>query len=110
MDAKRLSDSELVAIKSFVKKGQEEEIAQFFASIRDPRNHCVRIHEILPDPFDPRLGLMVMPYLRPCNNPEFSTIGDVIEFVDQTLEVSLRRSLPSLRLTYCLGTRLHART
>ncbi|KAI0330367.1 hypothetical protein GY45DRAFT_1250953 [Cubamyces sp. BRFM 1775] len=86
MDATRTTTQELVAIKSFVRQGQEEEVAQFFASKRDPQNHCVRIHEILPDPFDPGLGLMVMPYLRPCNNPEFATIGDVVEFVDQTLE------------------------
>ena len=89
MDATRLSDSELVAIKSFPKRRQEEQIARFFASIRDPRNHCVRVHEILSDPHDPRLGLMVMPFLRPCNNPEFATVGDVIEFVDQTLEVGV---------------------
>ncbi|KAJ8482818.1 hypothetical protein ONZ51_g5120 [Trametes cubensis] len=76
----------MVAIKSFVRQGQEEQIAQFFASVRDSRNHCVRIHEILPDPLDTRLGLMVMPYLRPCNNPDFTTVGDVVEFVDQTLE------------------------
>ncbi|KAI0657815.1 kinase-like domain-containing protein [Cubamyces menziesii] len=86
LDATKLETGELVAIKSFVKKDQEEQIAQFFASIRDPRNHCIRIHQILPDPFEPGLGLMIMPYLRPCNNPEFSTIGDVVEFVDQTIE------------------------
>ena len=87
MDATRLSDGELVAIKSFVKQGQEEQVAQFFKTNRHSQNHCVRIHEILPDPFESDLGLMVMPYLRPCNNPEFATVGDVVEFVDQTLEV-----------------------
>ncbi|KAJ2978676.1 hypothetical protein NUW54_g11251 [Trametes sanguinea] len=86
MDATRLSNRELVAIKSFYKGGQEQHIAQFFASIEDPRNHCVPIREILPDPKDPNLALMVMPYLRPCNHPEFGTVGDVVEFVDQTLE------------------------
>ncbi|KAI0765741.1 hypothetical protein BD413DRAFT_637951 [Trametes elegans] len=52
-------------------------------------NHFVKIHEILPDPLNPERALMVMPYLRPCNDPPFGTIGDVIEFVDQTLEVGL---------------------
>lgn len=89
MDATRLSSNELVAIKSFVKQGQEMHIAQFFSSIRDSQNHCVPVHEILPDPYNPQLALMVMPYLRPCNNPDFATIGDVLEFVDQTVEVSL---------------------
>ncbi|KAI9069043.1 hypothetical protein FKP32DRAFT_1617742 [Trametes sanguinea] len=86
MDATRLSNRELVAIKTFYNGGQEQHIAQFFASIQDPRNHCVPIREILPDPKIPQLALMVMPYLRPCNDPEFGTVGDVIEFVDQTLE------------------------
>ncbi|KAI8968722.1 kinase-like protein [Trametes punicea] len=86
MDATRLSDRELVAIKSFLKDGHELHIAQFFASLHDDDNHCVPIHEILSDPYDPDLALMVMPYLRPCNNPEFGTVGDVIQFVDQTLQ------------------------
>lgn len=89
MDATRASNNELVAIKSFLKQGQEMHIAQFFSSIRDPQNHCVRVHEILSDPYDPQLALMVMPYLRPCNDPDFATIGDIIEFVDQTIDVSL---------------------
>ncbi|KAI0669473.1 kinase-like domain-containing protein [Trametes maxima] len=86
MDATQLSDRELVAIKSFLTEGQELQIAQFFTTIRDPMNHCVPVREILLDPHDPNSALMVMPFLRPCNNPAFSTIGDVIEFVNQTLE------------------------
>ncbi|KAI9069045.1 kinase-like protein [Trametes sanguinea] len=86
LDATRISDGSMVAIKTFFRDGHELEIAQFFASIDNPQNHCVRIHEILPDPDEPEMALMVMPYLRPCNNPEFGTVGDVIEFVDQTLE------------------------
>ncbi|KAJ2971901.1 hypothetical protein NUW54_g12389 [Trametes sanguinea] len=86
MDATRLSDNELVAIKSFPTGTQELEIVQYFAAIEDKQNHCVPIREILPDPYDHEFALMVMPFLRPCNNPEFSTVGDVIEFVDQTLE------------------------
>ncbi|KAI0669476.1 kinase-like domain-containing protein [Trametes maxima] len=86
MDAAKVFDQELVAIKSFLTEGQELHIAQFFTAIRDPMNHCVPVHEILRDPYDPGFALMVMPYLRPCNDPEFSTIGDIIEFVDQTLE------------------------
>ncbi|KAI0365102.1 kinase-like protein [Pilatotrama ljubarskyi] len=86
MDATRISNRERVAIKSFLKDGQELQIAQFFASIEDPRNHCVPVHQIIADPHDPGFALMVMPYLRPCNNPDFSTIGDIIDFVDQTLE------------------------
>lgn len=31
---------------------------------------------------------MVMPYLRPCNDPDWNTVGDVVDFVHQMLEVS----------------------
>ncbi|KAI0819187.1 kinase-like domain-containing protein [Trametes gibbosa] len=86
IDAIRKSDNCLVAIKSFLKQGTELSIAQFLSSLQDPRNHCVPVYDILPDPYDSRIALMVMPFLRPCNNPEFSTIGDVVEFVDQTIE------------------------
>ncbi|KAI0629607.1 kinase-like domain-containing protein [Trametes polyzona] len=86
IDATRLSDKKLVAIKSFFTDRQEMHIAQFLASVQDSRNHTVPILEILPDPTDPQRALMVMPYLRPCNDPEFSTIGDVVEFLDQTID------------------------
>ncbi|KAI0676119.1 kinase-like domain-containing protein [Trametes maxima] len=86
MDATQLSNKESVAIKSFLKEGQELHIAQFFSAIQNPMNHCVPVHAILPDPHDSEIALMVMPFLRPCNNPDFSTVGDIIEFVDQTLE------------------------
>ena len=41
---------------------------------------------------------MVMPYLRPFNDPEFEAVGEVVEFITQTLEV---RPSPIL-LTYSL--------
>ncbi|KAI0774936.1 hypothetical protein BD413DRAFT_670235 [Trametes elegans] len=69
MDARSLKDDKLVAIKKC-----------------HSQNHCVPIHGILPDPFDLQRTFMIMPYLRPCQNPEFSTIGDIIDFVNQTLE------------------------
>ncbi|KAI0765727.1 hypothetical protein BD413DRAFT_615614 [Trametes elegans] len=69
MDARSLKDDKLVAIKKC-----------------HSQNHCVAIHGILPDPFDLQRTFMIMPYLRPCQHPEFSTIGDTIDFVNQTLE------------------------
>ncbi|KAI0629598.1 kinase-like protein [Trametes polyzona] len=86
MDARRTSTNELVAIKTFYKHGQESHVARFLSNITDPQNHTVPILDIFPDPLDPELALMVMPYLRPCNNPEFATIGEVVEFVDQTVD------------------------
>ncbi|KAI0669517.1 kinase-like domain-containing protein [Trametes maxima] len=86
MDAKRAGSNDLVAIKKFRKDSQELSIAQFLSTHRDPLNHSVPILQILDDPHDSGLLLMVMPYLRPCNDPEFGTVGDVVEFINQTLE------------------------
>ena len=88
IDATCIATNELVAIKTFTKDTEELQIAQFFSTIKDPMNHCVPVHQMLPDPFDHEKALMVMPYLRPCNNPDWSTLGDVVDFVTQTLEVS----------------------
>lgn len=90
MDATRVANNELVAIKSFINQSQQLHIAQFLSSIPDPQNHCVKVYEILSDPYDVQRALMVMPYLRPCNDPDFSTIGDIVQFVDQTIDVSLQ--------------------
>ena len=54
--------------------------------------------DAFPDPLDPGVTLMVMPYLRPCNNPAFGNIGEVSDFIDQTLEVGY---VP-LQLNLCL--------
>lgn len=87
IDAMRRTDNELVAIKTFPRNSQEVHIAQFLSNAEDKMNHAVPVFAILPDPFDPQLSLMVMPYLRPCNDPEFGTIGEVIEFINQLVEV-----------------------
>ncbi|KAI0365108.1 kinase-like protein [Pilatotrama ljubarskyi] len=86
MDARRSKEKDMVAIKTFRRDSQELQIARLLSSLKHPRNHTVPILEILDDPFEPGLSLMVMPYLRPCNNPEFTTVGDVILFVNETLE------------------------
>lgn len=36
---------------------------------------------------------MVMPYVRPFNDPDFGAIGEVVDFIAQTLEVVIRRSV-----------------
>ncbi len=94
MDAKRRSDNTLVAIKSVSKDTEELRITQFLSSLRDPQNHCVPILEIVPDPFDSQRALLVMPYLRQCNNPEFYLVGEVIDFMQQTLEVRYAPTSP----------------
>ena len=77
-----------MVIKSCPNDSQEIDIARYVTSLQDLRNHCVNALDVFPDPFDPEVTLMVMPFLRPCNDPPFGTIGEVMDFIDQTLEVS----------------------
>ena len=92
IDARRLEDNALVAIKSVEKHSGEIDIARFLTSIHDSRNHCVPVFDVIGDPMDPERSLLVMPFLRGCTSPELGTIGEVIDFVDQTLEVRGRYS------------------
>ncbi|KAI0629604.1 kinase-like domain-containing protein [Trametes polyzona] len=89
IDGTRKSDNKQVAIKCVKNKGHEIQISQFISSICRPDDHCVAILEVLPDPLDNQMSLLVMPYLRPYNDPELQAVGDVVEFVSQVL-VGLR--------------------
>ncbi|KAI0753329.1 kinase-like domain-containing protein [Daedaleopsis nitida] len=86
IDARKRDDMLLVAIKSVEKDSEEIHIGRFLTSLRDLRNHCIPVLDVIPDPFDPEWSLLVMPYLRPFNDPPFYTVGEVIDFIDQTLE------------------------
>ena len=92
MDATRESDNSLVALKRVKKtiSPQEVEMAQYLSAepLRsDPRNHSVPILEVLPVPDDPEITLIVMPLLRPCNDPDFFTLGEAMSFLAQVFEV-----------------------
>ena len=86
MDATR-TDGSLVAIKSVPDASREVEIAQFLTSVRHPDNHCVPVLDVIPDPLYPSRSLLVMPYLRPFDDPELTVVGDAVDFVSQMLEV-----------------------
>lgn len=53
----------------------------------DPRNHCIPILELIQDDEDPSLSYMVMPFLRLMDDPPFDSVGDIVEFTNQILEV-----------------------
>ena len=99
MDATRLSDGLLVTLKAIdtVLHPFEIEIGQFLSSEQleqDPRNHCVRILEVLQDPIDSLLSIIVMPLLKPFRDPEFLTFGEVVAFFKQVVEVRSQLSRP----------------
>ncbi|GBE87973.1 hypothetical protein SCP_1201990 [Sparassis crispa] len=89
IDAVRLQDGELVSIKAVPEHSDEIRIARFLSSpelLEHPTNHSVPVLHVLSDPLDNQFKLMVMPFLRPFNNPPFYAIGEVIDFIQQTLE------------------------
>ncbi|OBZ69510.1 hypothetical protein A0H81_10164 [Grifola frondosa] len=89
MDATRQKDNVRVIIKRVPRDGDEICISLFLSSpdlILLPNNHCVPLLDVLPDPFDISASLIIMPYLRPFNDPEFGAIGEVVDFIKQTLE------------------------
>jgi hypothetical protein len=92
MDAIRLRDGKQVMLKKvFPEEGPHELIiTQLFSSrefARDPRNHCVPLLDILETQNGQKL--MVMPFLRPFNNPRFQTFGEFVAFFAQICEVNI---------------------
>lgn len=97
LDAKRLLDDSTVCIKMIQRQSsdidKEVAIARYLSQekiLRDPSNHSVPIFDSFADPVSPEVELqyLVMPLLRPFDDPEFWAIGEVVDFVTQILEVS----------------------
>ncbi|KIK54378.1 hypothetical protein GYMLUDRAFT_232052 [Collybiopsis luxurians FD-317 M1] len=97
MDALRISDSYMVALKRVknpVTEGRrsistEERISALFSNDEhgsDPRNHCVRLLQILHIPGIDDETILVLPWMRNPKNPEFRTIGEVLQFVKEIFE------------------------
>ncbi len=91
MDAIRISDNTPVMLKLVSRRihAHEVEIGQYFSSgalSTHPRNHCIPIYDVLPVA-DSDQDVIVMPVLRPFNQPKFESVGEVIAFIQQILEV-----------------------
>ncbi|KAI0645026.1 kinase-like domain-containing protein [Trametes meyenii] len=86
MDATRISDGMRVAIKSVAKEGPDVPISRLVSSLGGSDHHCVSVLEVLYDPVADGRSLLIMPYLRPYNDPELQMVGDVVNFVSQMLE------------------------
>jgi len=90
MDAKRLKDGVTVCLKTIYQTPKEAKIAKYFSSpelLREPANHSVPILDVFQDPSTPDFEYLVMPLLRPFDDPEFTVIGEVVDFITQILEV-----------------------
>ncbi|KDQ55733.1 hypothetical protein JAAARDRAFT_133274 [Jaapia argillacea MUCL 33604] len=92
IDATRISDGALVALKKVSKPEHphEADIARLLSSeplASDSRNHSVPVYEILHVPDDDEdLDVIVMPFLRAYNDPHFDTFGEVVAFFHQVFE------------------------
>ncbi|KAF8893551.1 kinase-like domain-containing protein [Infundibulicybe gibba] len=91
MDATRISDQERVAFKKIrrSRNPHEVEIGQMFSSgtlFSNDRNHCVPVYDVLSVPNNDNEILIVMPFLTDATDPEFSTVGEAIEFFHQIFE------------------------
>jgi hypothetical protein len=90
-------DGVVVCIKFIEKKSSEVDIARYLSSdqlLRHPKNHTVPILDSFQDPIMPEVNHIVMPLLRPFDDPEFVFIGEVVDFVDQILEVRTLAAAP----------------
>lgn len=101
MDAIRLVDGKQVFIKKVPSTSSKLRITTYLSSPelrKDPRNHCVPILEVLTDPEDSSISFLVMPLLRYIDQPEFDTVGCILDFVEQLLEVTLMLDIVCMRL------------
>ena len=92
MDAVRISDGELIALKHVVPEYNpfEVQIATMFSTEplkSHPKNHCVPIFEVLDVPDKDNEFILVMPLLRRFQSPWFVTVGESVEFFRQIFEV-----------------------
>jgi hypothetical protein len=81
-----------VALKFFesASNPHEIEIGQYLSSeelTRDDNNYCVPILEVLRPPTSPDCPILVMPLLKRNDQPRFDTVGEVVEFLRQYIEV-----------------------
>lgn len=93
LDAKRIADHIPVCIKMIRGRNSanEVDIARYLSHeehLGDMKNHSVPIFDSFQDPFLPEVKYLVMPLLRPYDDPEFWAIGEVVDFATQILEVS----------------------
>lgn len=87
IDAVRIHDGLPVAIKATLGWTTEASIAFLFTdggAVEEARNHCVPILDTF---IEGDIVYIVMPLLRPFNDPPFLAVAEVIDFIDQLVEV-----------------------
>lgn len=104
VDARRIADGKMVYIKRVQTDDGESSIASYLSGdpfqVEDPRNHSVPVLDYFKDDVEPSISYMVMPFLSSMNEPEFETVGEIVDFCSQMLEVCMLVLYhnPSIRL------------
>ena len=91
MDATRVKDDVRVIIKLVEAGSDEVAITRMLSSTerrKDPHNHAVPILDYFVEGGDSQDAFLVMPLLRPFDDPAFSTVSEVIDLFRQLLQVS----------------------
>ncbi|KAK7034453.1 kinase domain-containing protein [Favolaschia claudopus] len=85
------ADGQRVVLKaiSVSEHPHEAAISELLSSpphVEHPRNHAIRLLDVLDDPEDDDVKLLVMPLCVPFYRPVFDTVGEVVDAVRQILE------------------------
>jgi hypothetical protein len=91
-----MSDDRLACIKEVKTSDLESRIALTLSEIDNPANHSVPIFDAFVDLVDESISYLVMPFLRPSNDPAFGVVEEVVDFADQVLEVRCCSLRPEL--------------
>ncbi|KAH8103567.1 kinase-like domain-containing protein [Cristinia sonorae] len=89
LDATKLDGNRMIYMKVIPQESSEFKIACMVSPTehnRNPNNHCVPILDAFPDPINAANGILIMPYLHPCNDPKFESVEQLMDFIKQTLE------------------------
>jgi uncharacterized DUF497 family protein len=78
--------------------------------LEDPRNHAVRIHDVLQVPDDDDKTLIVMDLLRKYNDPRFETVGEAVDFFSQVFEARTFIVVLVIESELLLGSAIPPRT
>ena len=92
MDAVRMEDAMVVAIKYISANSEEVELGRFLSSremLAKKDNHCVPLLDDFQDDDEPNKHFIVMSLLRQFDDPPFYAVKEVVDFIEQTLRVGI---------------------
>ncbi|KAJ6558347.1 kinase-like domain-containing protein [Mycena capillaripes] len=86
LDATRISDGAQVILKMVQLFSADTYISCFLTKEPGAQKYTLPILDIIPAPEYNELAFMVMPRMRNCCQPDFATVAEFVDFVQQVLE------------------------